>query len=136
MLSVFWCSIIVNSLNVFIISSSEITSCLTNIFQRATITFQFIYAATAVFICVMIINTKKTFYCVCSVCYTKVGVVEQFRYGSGLAAYISELNPFLSSVALFTLLLCYLFLMVYYVYKSGVDIRCCVECEFLYFCYL
>jgi hypothetical protein len=63
----------------FTVFSPEITSCLIYVFQRATIAFQFVYSATVVFICVMIIDTKMAFYCViCSVQNIENGYVHLY----------------------------------------------------------
>jgi hypothetical protein len=59
----------------FFMSYSEVTACLSNIFQLATIAFNFIYSTATTFIGVLVFHLKVVLYgVICSVCYSYVGV--------------------------------------------------------------
>jgi hypothetical protein len=60
---------------VFFMSYSEVTPCLSDIFQLATIAFNFVYSTATIYIGVLVLYLKVVLYgVICSVCYSYVGV--------------------------------------------------------------
>jgi hypothetical protein len=64
-----------NSLYVFFVSCSEVSTCLPYVSELAIFEFHLVYAPYVVYVCGITLWLQVVLYCVfCSVCYVYVGV--------------------------------------------------------------